>query len=141
MTSEAAPPSAEEQRLARSFISAMSRLAAGVVMVTNRMEDEAWGLTISACCSVSASPPLVLVSLGESTTTARLTLEHGYFGVNLLSERSLSAAEAASVRGAPSSSPSTAARTRTSRAARRSSRTASPISSATWTGPSRWPIT
>jgi flavin reductase ActVB len=79
----------------------MSRLAAGVVMVTIRMEDEAWGLTISACCSVSASPPLVLVSLGESTTTARLTLEHGYFGVNLLSERSLSAAEAASVRGAP----------------------------------------
>jgi flavin reductase ActVB len=101
MSSDERQTAPDDQRLTGSFISAMSRLAAGVVMVTNWMGDQAWGLTISACCSVSASPPVVLISLGENTTTARLTLEHGYFGVNILGEQSLVAAEAASVRGAP----------------------------------------
>lgn len=35
------------------FRTAMSQLAAGVVMVTCHVGDKPWGLTVSACCSIS----------------------------------------------------------------------------------------
>ena len=51
--------------VAEGFRAAMSRLAAGVVMVTCHVDDKPWGLTVSACCSVSMDPPLLPVSLGR----------------------------------------------------------------------------
>ncbi len=64
---EMAPPDA----VLDGFRTAMSQLAAGVVMVTCHVGGKPWGLTVSACCSVSMSPPLMLVSLGSATTSTR----------------------------------------------------------------------
>lgn len=83
------------------FKTAMSRLAAGVVMVTCHVDGKPWGLTVSACCSVSMSPPLILVSLGTETTSARAITEKGWFGVNLLGESLISVARFGAARGQP----------------------------------------
>ena len=83
------------------FREAMGRLAAGVVMVTCWVGDRPWGLTVTACCSVSVEPPLLLVSLGERTVSARAIAEAGAFGVSVLGEASVGAAHAASTPGRP----------------------------------------
>jgi flavin reductase ActVB len=82
-----------------SFRDAMSRLAAGVVMVTCHVDDKPWGLTVSACCSVSMEPPLILVSLGKETTSAHAIARTGRFGVGLLGENLLGVARFGSARG------------------------------------------
>jgi flavin reductase ActVB len=83
------------------FIQAMSQLATGVVMVTCRVEDRPWGLTVSACCSVSVSPALLLVSLGRETTSGGAIGQTGRFGVSILGEASLNVARFGSARGQP----------------------------------------
>ena len=52
---------------AAEFADAMSTLASGVVLVTCRLADRPWGMTVTAFASVSAYPPTVLVSLGSGT--------------------------------------------------------------------------
>lgn len=69
---------------ASAFREAMRHLAAAVVMVTTRVDGRPWGLTISACCSLSAEPPQVLVSLGRQTASRASALETGRFGVSIL---------------------------------------------------------
>jgi flavin reductase ActVB len=86
---------------AQAFRRAMSRLAAPVVMVTTWLDGKPWGLTISACCSVSADPPLFLISLASNTVSTRTIREHGSFGVSILGERLLPAAHHGSRQGAP----------------------------------------
>ena len=66
-----APPTVD----AEAFKAAMRVLAAGVVMVTARRNDQLYGLTISACCSISASPPRVLISLAETASCLPAVLE------------------------------------------------------------------
>jgi flavin reductase (DIM6/NTAB) family NADH-FMN oxidoreductase RutF len=83
------------------FREAMGRLAAGVVMVTCWVDRRPWGLTVTACCSVSLEPPLLLVSLGAKTVSARRIGESGRFGVSILGETSVGAARAASTPGRP----------------------------------------
>jgi flavin reductase ActVB len=78
---------------------AMSQLAAGVVMVTTMVDGRPWGLTVSACCSVSMDPPMLLVSLGESTASAKAILETRRFGVSILGARTLGTAQFGSTRG------------------------------------------
>lgn len=87
--------------LADAFRFAMGRLATGVVMVTTWVDEEPWGLTISACCSVSTAPPALLVSLGVHTTSARTAVEDGGFGVSILGERLVEAARFGSAPGQP----------------------------------------
>lgn len=87
--------------LAAAFTGAMSQLATGVVMVTTEVDGRPWGLTISACCSVSLSPPTLLVSLGERTVSAAGIREARCFGVSVLGERLLKAAQFGSASGAP----------------------------------------
>jgi flavin reductase ActVB len=84
---------------ADGFRAAMSRLAAGVVMVTCHVDEKPWGLTVSACCSVSMDPPLLLVSLGSETASARAIGETGRFGVALLGAHLLDVARFGSLRG------------------------------------------
>jgi flavin reductase ActVB len=67
-----------------AFREAMRSLAAAVVMVTTRVDGRPWGLTISACCSLSAEPPQVLVSLGRRTASRASALATGRFGVSVL---------------------------------------------------------
>ncbi|MCW2951600.1 MAG: Flavoprotein oxygenase family protein [Conexibacter sp.] len=83
------------------FRAAMSQLAAGVVMVTCHLDGKPWGLTVSACCSVSMEPPLLLVSLGRQTASAHAIGESGSFGVSVLGESVIEVARFGSSRGQP----------------------------------------
>jgi flavin reductase (DIM6/NTAB) family NADH-FMN oxidoreductase RutF len=71
------------------FTAAMSALASGVVIVTCRLGDRPWGMTVTAFASVSADPPTVLVSLGSATTAARAITATRRFGVSILAEDQL----------------------------------------------------
>ena len=82
-----------------AFKLAMSRLAAGVAMVTCHVDHKPWGLTISACCSVSMNPPLLMVSLATGTVSAQTITETRSFGVSLLGESLLGVAQFGSSRG------------------------------------------
>lgn len=73
--------------LTTSFCEAMRGMANSVVLVTTWFEDRPWGLTVSACCSVSAAPPTLLISIGAHTVTARAIHQYGRFGVNILSDK------------------------------------------------------
>ena len=83
------------------FREAMRLLAAGVVMVTTRIDGRPWGLTISACCSLSADPPQILISLGTQTATARQLRSTGRFGLSLLSTSHRALAEVGAAPGVP----------------------------------------
>jgi len=84
-----------------AFREAMSLLASTVVMVTTRVDGRPWGLTISACCSVSVTPPMILVSLGAQTVSARAIRDGGVFGVSVLGREQVEAARAGAAAGAP----------------------------------------
>ncbi|MGI5482114.1 flavin reductase family protein [Streptomyces lavendofoliae] len=71
------------------FRAAMSRLAAGVVLVTAHDPDEGprgedIGMTATAFLSVSLDPPLVLVSLREGSRMDDLLAEQPLWGVSIL---------------------------------------------------------
>lgn len=83
------------------FREAMGRLASGVVIVTCHVEGRPWGMTATACCSVSVAPPLLLVSLKSSTVSASAIQRSGRFGVSLLGARTIEAAKFASRPGQP----------------------------------------
>lgn len=70
---------------AGDFRAAMSRLAAGVSIVTSRAPGGApRGLTATAVCSVSLVPPLVLASLANASATQAAIAESDVFALNLL---------------------------------------------------------
>jgi flavin reductase ActVB len=91
------PASVDEE----TFKSAMRSLAAGVVMVIARRGDRLWGLTISACCSISASPPRVLISLADDASCREAILETRRFGLSVLRDDQKHLAELGAVPGAP----------------------------------------
>jgi flavin reductase ActVB len=78
---------------ANAFREAMRGMANSVAMVTTWFEGQPWGLTVSACCSVSATPPMLLISVGEHTVTAKAIHHCGRFGVNILSEKQVALAQ------------------------------------------------
>jgi flavin reductase ActVB len=103
---EAAPPQSSGAAgssvdVGLAFRTAMSHLAAGVVMVTSRIDGRPWGLTISACCSVSLRPPMLLISLGSHTASASSIDTDRVFGVTILGERMLEVAEFGAAPGSP----------------------------------------
>ena len=83
------------------FRESMSQLATGVVMVTCWVDGQPWGLTVSACCSVSVEPPLLLVSLSEQTASAKAIGTDGSFGVSILGERLIDVARFGAAKGQP----------------------------------------
>lgn len=87
--------------VATSFRDAMGQLATGVVMVTCHVGGKPWGLTVSACCSVSVEPPLLLVSLGAETASAHAIAEEARFGVSILGEKLIDVARFGSAKGQP----------------------------------------
>jgi flavin reductase ActVB len=91
-----APPSASSTE----FADAMSALGSGVVVVTCRLDDRPWGMTVTAFASVSADPPTILVSLGSETTSAQAIGVTRRFGVSILAEHQLSVARFGAARGA-----------------------------------------
>lgn len=69
------------------FRAALGRFASGVTIVTTR--DNAGrlhGITVSAFCSVSLEPPLILVCIDKSTGSHRALGEIDCFVVNILRE-------------------------------------------------------
>jgi flavin reductase (DIM6/NTAB) family NADH-FMN oxidoreductase RutF len=64
----------------------MSQFITGVTVVTSRAGEAIHGMTCNAFCSVTLTPPTVLVSLVTSSRTARLIEEGRVFAVNVLGE-------------------------------------------------------
>jgi flavin reductase (DIM6/NTAB) family NADH-FMN oxidoreductase RutF len=90
----------DEGSTGEAFREAMSSLAAGVVMVTCRIGGRPWGVTVSACISVSLSPPTLLVSLDTESSAARAIAAEESFGVSILGQRQIDAARYGSAAGA-----------------------------------------
>jgi len=81
------PPPAPLPVDSNSFRQALAQFASGVTVVTTR--DAAGGplgLTVSAFCSVSLSPPLVLVSVDAGSEAHGGFRDSGVFGVSILAE-------------------------------------------------------
>jgi len=96
-----ATPTAPATVDAEAFKAAMRVLASGVVMVTARRDDQLYGLTISACCSISASPPRVLISLAQTASCLPAVLDTGRFGLSILRAGQRPLAELGAVPGGP----------------------------------------
>lgn len=69
------------------FRSAMSRFASGVtVMTTADAAGRPHGITVSAFCSVSMTPPMVLACIHKETASHYAFLERQAFVVHILGE-------------------------------------------------------
>lgn len=66
------------------FKTIMREYATTVTVVTSRLEDRMAGLTVSSFCSVSLTPPLVLVCVEKDARTNDLLSQGADFTVNLL---------------------------------------------------------
>lgn len=67
------------------FRAALGRFASGVTVVTTRdAAGKSHGITVSAFCSVSLDPPLVLVCIEKITGSSKAINEAGVFIVNIL---------------------------------------------------------
>jgi flavin reductase (DIM6/NTAB) family NADH-FMN oxidoreductase RutF len=75
-----------------AFRQAMGRFATGVTVVTTISGGEPYGLTVSALCSVSLDPLLVLVSLQRSSQILLRIDQSGCFAVNVLADQQQSLA-------------------------------------------------
>lgn len=64
------------------FTRAMSRLTAGVTIVTTSGHAGRFGRTVSAVCSVSATPPILMVSIHRAADMAAAIIENDSFCVN-----------------------------------------------------------
>lgn len=75
----------------------MACFASGVTVVTTMHQRQPYGLTVSAFCSVSLEPPLVLVSLQRGSRTLTMIGQSGVYAVNVLTaeQQSLAARFAA----------------------------------------------
>jgi flavin reductase (DIM6/NTAB) family NADH-FMN oxidoreductase RutF len=70
----------------RMFRNAMGKFATGVTVITTAVNNEAHGMTANAFMSVSLSPKLVLISIGEKAKMNELIKDSGKFAVSILSE-------------------------------------------------------
>jgi flavin reductase (DIM6/NTAB) family NADH-FMN oxidoreductase RutF len=69
------------------FKAALGRFASGVTVVTTKDSDgKLHGLTVSAFCSVSMNPPLILVCILKTTGSYSSFEESKAFVVNILDE-------------------------------------------------------
>jgi flavin reductase (DIM6/NTAB) family NADH-FMN oxidoreductase RutF len=78
------PNPAADQVVLDAFRETLSRVPGPVTVVTTLADGRPHGTTVSAFCSLSADPPLVLVSLDRSSDLLELLRETGRFAVNLL---------------------------------------------------------
>ncbi len=72
------------------FRAALSRFASGVTVVTTKDADgNLHGLTVSAFCSVSLEPPLILICIDKHTVSHYAFQESRRFVVNILREEQI----------------------------------------------------
>jgi flavin reductase (DIM6/NTAB) family NADH-FMN oxidoreductase RutF len=68
-----------------TFRSVLGRFASGVTIVTARDDNGAdHGMTVSAFCSLSLDPPLVLVCIDHAASMHPLLASHSRIGINIL---------------------------------------------------------
>ncbi|MFD1708269.1 flavin reductase family protein [Siminovitchia sediminis] len=89
------------QEVAELFKESMGRLATGVTVVTTEIDGRPWGMTVSACCSISMEPPLILVSLFTKNSGTKAIKDMQKFGVSILSNDQSEIAKAGAKPGAP----------------------------------------
>lgn len=76
------------------FRNALSRFASGVTVVTTKdAVGKLHGITVSAFCSVSLDPPMVLICIEKSTVSHYAFEESGVFVVNILRDTQAKASE------------------------------------------------
>ncbi len=69
------------------FRAALSRFASGVTVVTTKDADgNLHGLTVSAFCSLSLEPPLILICIDKYTASHYAFEQSNHFVVNVLRE-------------------------------------------------------
>jgi flavin reductase (DIM6/NTAB) family NADH-FMN oxidoreductase RutF len=69
------------------FRKTLAKFASGVTVVTSTdSAGRIFGITVSAFCSVSLEPPLVMVSIEKGTGTHNALGESGLFNVHVLAE-------------------------------------------------------
>jgi flavin reductase (DIM6/NTAB) family NADH-FMN oxidoreductase RutF len=69
---------------AGEFKSTLARWPSGVSVVTARQGERLTGMTVSAFCSVSLSPPLILICAANTSETCAMIQGCGRFAVNVL---------------------------------------------------------
>src|SRR5918997_673471 len=68
-----------------TFRAALGRFASGVTVVTTRdADDRDHGMTVSAFCSASLDPPLVLACIGHDASMHEPIMNAEHFGVSIL---------------------------------------------------------
>ena len=67
-----------------TFRRLLSRFASGIAIITARDGDRDVGMTVSAFCSVSLSPPLVLVCVDRAASMHSLLLRHPKLGISIV---------------------------------------------------------
>jgi flavin reductase (DIM6/NTAB) family NADH-FMN oxidoreductase RutF len=67
-----------------TFREALAGVCAPVSVVTSHRDGRPHGTTVSAFCSLSLEPPLVLVSLARSSDLLAMVTESRVFGINVL---------------------------------------------------------
>ena len=67
-----------------SFRRLRGRFASGIAIITARDGDRDVGMTVSAFCSVSLTPPLVLVCVDRSASMHELLLRHPKLGISIV---------------------------------------------------------
>lgn len=76
------------------FRAALGRFASGVTVVTTKdAQDELHGITVSAFCSVSLQPPMVLICVEKTAGSHPALEESAIFVVNILREGEASVSE------------------------------------------------
>lgn len=76
------------------FRAALSRFASGVSVVTTKdSAGKQFGITVSAFCSVSLEPPLVLICIEKTTGSHHAFEQSGRFTVNILTDEQASVSE------------------------------------------------
>lgn len=70
-----------------AFRMAMRQVASSVAIVTAQSGAERNGLTATAVCSLTASPPTMLVCINRSATAEPLIDRSGAFAINFLADR------------------------------------------------------
>ena len=67
-----------------TFRRLLGRFASGIAIITARDGDRDVGMTVSAFCSVSLSPPLVLVCVDRKASMHDLMLRHPKLGISIV---------------------------------------------------------
>jgi len=69
-----------------AFRAALGRFSCGITIVTARAERQRdHGMTVSAFCSASLEPPLVLVCIGHEASMHGLLMKAEHIGISILS--------------------------------------------------------